>query len=82
VDDALDTEPEGGDVEVDEQAVPQARRLQVGEDLRDVHRSEVVDGLELDHDALRDEDVEPSEPDGPTLVADVDRHLAAERHAS
>jgi hypothetical protein len=57
-DQAANPATQGGRVEVDEQPDVQARQLQVRQHLRLMDRQKVIDGLELQHELLFDNDVE------------------------
>ena len=64
-----------GDVEIQEEAQPQARELQVGEELGFVYRKEALDGLDLHDQPIAYDEIEPqARPEGHPVV--TDRHFA------
>jgi hypothetical protein len=69
-------------VEVDDEGERKLSRLEIGQRLCEVNRSESVDGLELDNQAPRDQQVGPHLAYEPIFVEDGNRGLPNESYAA
>lgn len=70
------------DVEVDQNAERAVSRLEVGAHLDEVHCCKRLDGLELDDQALRDQQIDSAVAHGVRLVLDSYWYLASEWNPS